>query len=156
MFAFNSLFVRKDPREKRTQFARVLPFCLLSSTSPAAMSISDSEAAFEQHCNRIDPTGNLRALFRAQGLNTLSSVAFAIGTPQAPPSEGEFKQFARGVNAGVDPSLKYLAYIRRLHFEACATIMSELKAKTTADTLGDSPAKLPVAEKAARLRDLLP
>ncbi|CAK9085399.1 Uncharacterized protein SCF082_LOCUS40459 [Durusdinium trenchii] len=42
--------------------------------------------------------------------------------------------------------------LRRLHFEASALVMAELKSKAT-DTTGDGTRKLPVAEKAARLKD---
>ena len=45
-----------------------------------------------------------------------------------------------------------LAGLRRLHFEASAIVMAELKSKAT-DTSGDGTRKLPVAEKAARLKD---
>ena len=44
------------------------------------------------------------------------------------------------------------AALRRLHFEASAIIMAELKARAT-DTTGDGARRLPVAEKTARLRD---
>ena len=43
-----------------------------------------------------------------------------------------------------------LAQLRRLHFEASAIVMAELKSKAT-DTTGDGGRKLPVAEKNARL-----
>lgn len=116
------------------------------------MTASDSEATFEKHCNRIDESGMLLGIFRTQGLTNLSAVAFAIGTPQSPPSEDAFKEFATGVNGGTEPSTRFLAFMRRLHFEACTTVMSELKARTTADTIGEAK-KLPVVEKAARHRE---
>ena len=43
-----------------------------------------------------------------------------------------------------------LARLRRLHFEASAIVMAELKSKAT-ETTGDGGRKLPVAEKNARL-----
>ena len=45
-----------------------------------------------------------------------------------------------------------LAALRRLHFEASAIVMAELKSRAT-DTTGETGRKLPVAEKTARLRD---
>jgi hypothetical protein len=44
------------------------------------------------------------------------------------------------------------AALRRLHFESAAIVMAELKSKAS-DTSGDSSRRLPVAEKAARLRE---
>ena len=44
------------------------------------------------------------------------------------------------------------AALRRLHFEASAVVMAELKAKAM-DSSGDTSRRLPIAEKAARLRE---
>ena len=45
-----------------------------------------------------------------------------------------------------------LAGLRRVHFEASAIVMAELKLKAT-EPSGEAGRKLPVAEKTARLRD---
>ena len=114
------------------------------------MSLADSGAAFEQHCKRLSPDGRLYNQLTAQSISNLSSLAFAVGTPQSPPSEEQFKEFATGINNGTEMTFGELALLRRLHFEASAIVMAELKSKAT-DTTGDGSRKLPIAEKTARL-----
>eukprot|EP00435_Cladocopium_sp_Y103_P028367 s3494_g7.t1 len=116
------------------------------------MSLADSEAAFSQHCNKLVPDGTLTASLLQQGIKSLSSLAFAIGTPQVPATEEQFLEFATKVNNGVAMDFGTQAALRRLHFEASAIVMAELKSKAT-DTSGDGTRKLPVAEKTARLKD---
>ena len=116
------------------------------------MSLADSEAAFDQHCNKIVPSGALSALLTTNGIKSLSALAFAIGTPQSPPTEEQFKEFATQMNGGVEMNFGMQAHLRRLHFESSAIVMAELKARAT-DTSGDGSRKLPAAEKAARLRE---
>ena len=116
------------------------------------MSLADSEAAFEQHVRKVDKSGTLHPLLAGQGILNLSALAFAVGTPQVPPSDEQFKDFATGINNGIDMSFGQQSALRRLHFEASAIVMAELKSKAT-DTSGDGTRKLPVAEKAARLKD---
>ena len=116
------------------------------------MSLADSEAAFEQHCKRISPSGALFTLLTNQRISNLSSLAFASGTPQSPPTEEQFKEFATGINNGNEMTFGEVAGLRRLHFEASAIVMAELKSRAT-DTSGDGTRKLPIAEKTTRLRD---
>ena len=116
------------------------------------MSLADSEAAFIQHCEKLVPNGALSNMLIDQGIKTLSSLAFACGTPQTPPSEAQFRDFATSLNGGFEMSFGMQAHLRRLHFESAAIIMAELKAKAT-DTSSDGAKKLPLAEKAARLRE---
>lgn len=117
------------------------------------MSLADSEAAFEQHCKRVDDTDFLFNLLKGQQIKNLSALAFAVGTPQSQPSDEAFKEFATNLNSGVDLSFEALAGLRRLHFEASAIVIAELKSRVTSDAASDVVRKLPVAEKAARLRD---
>ena len=116
------------------------------------MTLADSAAAFEQHCNRLAEDGSLHTLLTGQDITSLSGLAFAIGTPQAPPSDEQFRDFATRLNGGTEMNIGSQAALRRLHFEASAIVMSELKTKA-ADASGDVMRKLPIAEKAARLRD---
>ena len=116
------------------------------------MSLADSEAAFGQHCNKIVTDGSLLNLLQSKGIRNLSALAFSIGTPQVPPSDEQFKDFTTRLNDGVDLDFGTQAALRRLHFEAAAVVMAELKTKAT-DSSGDAVRKLPIAEKAARLRD---
>ena len=116
------------------------------------MSLADSEAAFEQHCNRLVPDNSLHTILIAQEIKSLSALAFSIDTPQEPPTDDQFREFATRVNGGAEMNFGSQAALRRLHFEASAIVMAELKTKAT-DVTGDAGRKLPVAEKAARLRD---
>ena len=116
------------------------------------MSVADSEAAFEQHCKRVSPDGALHTLLSGQRITCLSALAFASGTPQSPPTEEQFREFANGINGGIDMTFGELAALRRLHFEAAAIVMAELKSRAT-DTTGESSRKLPIAEKTARLKE---
>ena len=120
------------------------------SERAAAMSLADSEAAFRVHCDKVSPGGQLFELLTNQRITNLSSLAFAVGTPQSPPTEEQFREFATGINGGVDMTFGGLAILRRLHFEASAIVMAELKTKAT-DSTGDGSRKLPIAEKNARL-----
>eukprot|EP00435_Cladocopium_sp_Y103_P018181 s871_g4.t1 len=99
------------------------------------MSLADSEAAFEQHCNKLLADGSLHTLL-----------------VQTPPTDEQFKDFATRLNSGVEMTFGLQSALRRLHFEASAIIMAELKTRAT-DTSGDGARKLPIAEKAARLKD---
>ena len=115
------------------------------------MSLIDSSAAFRSHCDRIDDSGNLWNLVRTNGLRNLSQLAFAIGTPQSPPTEQEFKEFCRGLNGGVDLSLSLFSQMRRIHFEASTMIVAHLKSQVSQESGQEGVRKLPVAEKVARL-----
>ena len=116
------------------------------------MTLADSEAAFSLHCNKLVADGSLANLLVDHGIRSLSTLAFSVGTPQSPPSDEMFSDFATRVNGGTPMSFGTQAALRRLHFEASAIIMAELKARAT-DTTGDGARRLPVAEKTARLRD---
>ena len=62
------------------------------------MSLADSEAAFEQHCNRLVPDNSLHTILIAQEIKSLSALAFSIGTPQVPPTDDQFRDFANNLN----------------------------------------------------------
>ena len=113
------------------------------------MSLADSGAAFEQHCRKISPDGHLYGLLT--GRTYQISVHWLLQcTPQSPPTDDQFKEFATGINNDTEMTFGELARLRRLHFEASAIVMAELKSKAT-ETTGDGGRKLPVAEKNARL-----
>ena len=73
------------------------------------MSLADSGAAFEQHCKRLSTDGRLYNQLTEQSISNLSSLAFAVGTPQSPPSEEQFKEFATGINSGTEMTFGELA-----------------------------------------------
>ena len=86
------------------------------------MSLADSGAAFEQHCRKISPDRHLYGLLTRQNISNLSSLAFAVGTPQSPPTDDQFKEFATGINNDTEMTFGKLARLRRLHFEASALL----------------------------------
>jgi hypothetical protein len=54
------------------------------------MSLVESNAAFAQRCSELDRTGNFGNALTAQNINTFSAMAFALGTPQTPPTDQQF------------------------------------------------------------------
>ena len=62
-----------------------------------AMSLVDSIAAFTVRCDEIDDSRQMALLLNRQGINTFSSMAFSIGTPNQPPTDAAFEQFAQRV-----------------------------------------------------------
>ena len=115
------------------------------------MSLIDSEAAFKTHCDRVDSSGGLWQILDANELRTFSALGFAIGTPQSPPSEDEFRAFSTRLNAGTAMSMGESARLRRVHFEACTMIVAHLRSQVNQETGGETVRKLPTAEKIARL-----
>ena len=78
-------------------------------------------------------------------------LAFSVGTPQTPPTDDAFRNFADQVlPPGYDMGT-YSAF-RRLHFEASTLVVAQLKAKVTGDQ-EDGKQKLPVIEKQTKLAD---
>ena len=115
------------------------------------MALVDSVAAFEQRLNEVIPNVLARTAIQNNGIRTFSTLAFASGTPQSPPSDDAFSQFADGVlPIGYDMAT-YSAF-RRLRFESATLVVAQLKQKVTGDT-EEGKQKLPVVEKQSRLAD---
>lgn len=112
------------------------------------MSLVDSEAAFRKRLEECigDPAARTAAV--AGGVTTFSSLAFAVGTPQSPPSDEDFRQFTDNL-LPVGYGMASYSGLRRMHFEATTLVVAQLKARVSGDT-EDSKAKLPVIEKQAR------
>ena len=62
---------------------------------------------------RIDDSGQLFLQLGRQGLNTFSGMAFAIGTPNRPPTEAAFDQFAQAGGSFSNTFLGHLQTQRR-------------------------------------------
>jgi hypothetical protein len=88
------------------------------------MAMIESVAVFRQRAEELQ-TG-LRSKLEGQGLTTFRSLAFALGTPQAPPSQSEFDAFASRV-LGAGYTLAQSAALRALHFEASTLVVASLK-----------------------------
>lgn len=115
------------------------------------MSLVDSTAAFHARCNEIDDTGQLATVLSRQGITSFSSMAFAMGTPNQPPTDAVFDAFS--IRLFVAPSMGQVGKLRRLLFESQTYVLAQLKlAVTGAQSAGAK--KLPLPEKQARLEDL--
>ena len=115
------------------------------------MSLVDATAAFTLRCDEIDDTKQMGILLGRQGINTFSSMAFAIGTPNQPQPDALFDQFAQRVFTL--PSVGQIGTLRRLHFEAQTFVLAQLKVAVSSDPSSGAK-KLPVPEKQARIADL--
>ncbi|CAJ1388421.1 unnamed protein product [Effrenium voratum] len=111
------------------------------------MSFIDSKAAFEQRCNELSAPAGLYDLLIAQQVDTFSSLAYAIATPNRSPTDMEFDTFANQVFGS--PTLGQMSLLRRIHFESCTFILQHLKSQVAGDTQ-DGIRNLPFAEKQAR------
>ena len=117
------------------------------------MALVDSEAAFSEHCASVGaPASVIRAL-RNAGITTFAGLAFSCGTPQNPPSDETFREFANTVFAA-EPSIGEMAALRRIQFEASTLMVAHVKSQVSQDAAGsDAVRKIPAAEKQQRLRD---
>ena len=115
------------------------------------MSLVDSPAAFSLCCGEVDDTKQLSILLSRQGINTFSSLAFAIGTPSQPPFDAVFDAFAQRVFTL--PRMGQIGKLRRLLFEAQTYVLAQLKMSVSGDQ-SSMARKLPVPEKQARMADL--
>ncbi len=115
------------------------------------MTLVDSVAAFEARCNEIDDSGQLSITLNRQGINTFSSMAFALGTPNQLATEAVFEAFS--TRLFVTPSMGQIGKLRRILFEAQTYVLAQLKLAVSGDQTAGSK-KLPLPEKQARLADL--
>ena len=115
------------------------------------MSLVDSAAAFTVRCDEIDDSKQMGLLLSRQGITTFSSLSFAIGTPNQPPTDAAFDAFAQRVFTL--PSMGQIGKLRRLLFESQTYVLAQLKMSVSSDQ-SSMARKLPVPEKQARLADL--
>ena len=67
------------------------------------MALTESEAAFEQRCNELVADGSLKNSLKAKKLTTYRHLAFALGTPQTPPTDDKMAQFAEQIFGNSPP-----------------------------------------------------
>ena len=116
------------------------------------MSITESQAAFEQRCNELTPNGTLRLALGAQGIHNHSMLAFSVGSPQAPPTEPQFDAFAQLVY-GRGPTIGELSNLKRLHFESTTLSIASLKQTVANESDQQLTVKrLPIAENESKGR----
>lgn len=122
---------------------------------PVVMSILiDSEAQFDSRASEIGvPIAVLTAL-KANGLNTMSKMAYWVGQPGSPLDEGALSRELQSVT-GARASVGELASVKRLVFECQAFTLQVLKSAIEAPGSDSAtPKKIPPAEKEARLVSL--
>ena len=108
-----------------------------------ASSYTESKTVFQKRCDEL-LTG-LKDSLRAKGIESFSQLAFAIGTPQTPPTAAEMNDFCNDIRAR--PSLGETAAIKRLHFEGVTLTLAELKQQVTSSDASEPSRKLPFLEK---------
>lgn len=113
------------------------------------MALVDSEASFEKRCNELH--ANLHTILGAAGIGTFSSLAFAVGAPQAAPSDDAMQRFSDRIHGAV-ATLAQVSILKRLHFEAVTLVMADLKRQVTAGDVSEPGKTLPFIEKQRRLR----
>ena len=121
------------------------------SFDAGAMPLIDSKPAFEQRCQEVSAA--ISAKFAAQGISTLSKLAYSLGTPGSAVDENALKRFAGDLEfpgENRQPTRGFLADVRRLHFEACTLVLAELKTQVTASNDPDGVKHLPFVEKTSR------
>ena len=62
-----------------------------------ASSYTESKTVFQKRCDEL-LTG-LKDSLRAKGIESFSQLAFAIGTPQTPPTAAEMNDFCNDIRA---------------------------------------------------------
>ena len=116
------------------------------------MSLVESNAAFTQRCSELDRSGNFGNSLAAQNINRFSAMAFALGTPQTPPTDQQFDTLAQAVFGG-GFTLGQTSMLRRLHFESTTLMIASVKQRVDGESSDrpDSVKRIPVAEKRYRL-----
>ena len=117
----------------------------------AAMSIIDSEAAFERKCKDLRNGEELYNGLQQIGVRDFSTLAFTLGTPQKAPTDEQFEDL--GAKVYGTPTIGQLALLRKLHFEATTLMVASINEQVksdSADPLGLAK-RLPAAEKQSRL-----
>ena len=114
-------------------------------------SIIESKAAFGQRCDELVSDGSLRAALAAQGIERFKDLAFAAGTPQAPPTDQAFRELVSNFH-GAGATLGQTATLRHLHFESTTLVIQTYKELVSHDSgEGINVRRMPAAEKRARL-----
>ena len=111
------------------------------------MALVDSESAFKKRCEQLQV--GLAEKAEAQNLNTFSTFAFAVGSPQNQVSDAEITKLADTIYG--TPTLGDVATIRRLHFESCTYLLNDMKTNAINTDSSEPLKKLPFIEKQTRL-----
>ena len=137
-------FISKN--NNRLRFS--IPCLKFPSLPVAAMSLVDSEAAFQKRCDEL--MDGLHDLFTHLQITTFSSLAFSVGTPQQPVAEHDMQRFSDRVVQG-PASIAEVSVIKRIHFEAQTLLMADIRKQATVGDTSEPSKSLPFGEKRIRL-----
>ena len=129
----------------------IITFSLGPETQVAsllAMSLVDSEAAFQKRCDEL--LDGLHDMFVYLQITTFSGLAFSVGTPQQPVVEQDMQRFADRVVQG-PASIAEVSVIKRIHFEAQTLLMADVRKQATVGDTSEPSKSLPYVEKKRRL-----
>lgn len=112
------------------------------------MALIDSEKAFQKRCEEMQE--GLFEKLKGQNIESFSTLAFALGSPQNPVSDEEFTKLAEAVFE-TQSTLGTTAILRRLHFESCTLLVAEMKTQSACADASEPIRKLPFIEKQSRL-----
>ncbi|CAE7887274.1 unnamed protein product, partial [Symbiodinium necroappetens] len=122
-----------------------------SSAAEGASSSSESDGSGAgPRCQPIEGSDDLFESLKQNGVQSLRQLAFAIGSPQVPPTEEALKELTGklyGCSEAVPPTVGQIANIRMLIFEASTLVVAQLRAQATADDTDLTGRKLPHVEK---------
>lgn len=111
----------------------------------------DSEAQFDSRAREIGVPDPVLGALKANGLNTMSKMAYWVGQPGSPLDETALARELQVVT-GARASVGELAATKRLVFESQAFTLQVLKSAIEAPGSDSAtPKKIPPAEKEARL-----
>ena len=114
----------------------------------------DSEAQFDSRAREIGVPDPVLGALKANGLNTMSKMAYWVGQPGSPLDETALAREPQVVT-GARASVGELAAMKRLVFESQAFTLQVLKSAIEAPGSDSAtPKKIPPAEKEARLAAL--
>ena len=114
----------------------------------------DSEAQFDSRAKEIGVPDPVLGALKANGLNTMSKMAYWVGQPGSPLDETALARELQTVT-GARASVGELAAMKRLVFESQAFTLQVLKSAIEAPGSDSAtPKKIPPAEKEARLAAL--
>lgn len=89
------------------------------------MTLIDSEKAFQKRCDELND--DLFEKLKGQHINSFSTLAFSLGSPQNQVGETELSQLADAVFES-QSTLGTTAILR--HFESCTLLMAEMKTQS--------------------------
>jgi len=115
-----------------------------------AMSIIDSEAAFERKCKELRNCDELFNGLDRLGIKDFSTLASTLGTP---PTDEQFEELGNKVYG--TPAIGQLALLRQLHFEATTLMVASINEQVKSDSSDPTSLskRLPAAEKQSRLEN---